>query len=145
MRLVAILGLATLLAACGGRTERSPEAAARAWSAALNASDNDAAANQFGQTTEIIQNGVIVLRTHGDAVRWNAALPCGGRITRVIRQRRDQVLVVFRLTERPGHHCDAPGIEAAAVFRVEHGKIVLWRQTVPPDTTPAPSGVGPSI
>ena len=97
------------------------------------------------QTTEIIQNGVIVLRTHGDAVRWNAALPCGGRITRVIRQRRDQVLVVFRLTERPGHHCDAPGIEAAAVFRVEHGKIVLWRQTVPPDTTPAPSGVGPSI
>ena len=145
MKPIAILALTVLLAACGGHSARSPEDTARAWSAALNKADNEAAANLFAPNTEIIQNGVIVLRTQGDAVRWNAALPCGGRITRVIRQRRDQVLVVFRLTERPGRHCDAPGIEAAAVFRVEHGKIVLWRQTVPPDEAPAPSGSGPSV
>ena len=145
MRLVAILASAALLAACGGNSARSAEETARAWSAALNTNDNDAAANLFAPSTEIIQNGEIVLQTHRDAVRWNAGLPCGGRITRVIHQRKDQVLVVFRLTERPGHHCDAPGTRAAAVFRVAHGKIVLWRQTNPPAEAPAPTGEGPSI
>ena len=145
MRLVAILAVAVALTACGGRSPRSAEDAARAWSAALNTSNDEAAANQFAPPTEIVQNGELVLRTHADAVRWNAALPCGGRIIRVVHQRTNQVLVVFRLTERPGHRCDAPGLEAAAVFRVEDGKIVLWRQTAPPDEQPAPSGSGPAI
>jgi limonene-1,2-epoxide hydrolase len=140
MRFVAILALAVALAGCG-TAARSPEDAARAWSAALNRSDNEAAAKLFAPNTRIIQNGEIVLRTHRDAVRWNAGLPCGGRISRVIRQRKDQVLVVFGLTERPGHQCDAPGLDAAAVFRVENGKIVLWRQTNPPAPLPA----GPAI
>jgi limonene-1,2-epoxide hydrolase len=144
MKPFAILALAALLAGCGGHKERSAEDTARAWSAALNKADNEAAANLFAPSTEIIQNGEIVLRTHQDAVRWNAGLPCGGRITRVVKQRKDQVLVVFRLTDRPRHHCDAPGIAAAAVFRVEHGKIVLWRQTAPPDEETS-LGSGPSI
>ncbi len=141
MRLLAILALAVALSGCGGTPTRSPEETARAWSAALNRSDNEAAAKLFAPNTEIVQNGEIVLRTHRDAVRWNAELPCGGRITRVVRERRDQVLVVFRLTERPGHHCDAPGLAAAVVFRVERGRIVLWRQTNPP----APLPPGPAI
>jgi limonene-1,2-epoxide hydrolase len=145
MKRVAILALTILLAACGGHASRSVDDTARAWSAALNNADNQAAANLFAPNTEIIQDGAIVLQTHRDAVRWNAGLPCGGRITRVVRQSKNQVLVVFRLTDRPGHHCDAPGLKAAAVFRVEHGKIVLWRQTVPPDEAPPPSGSGPSI
>jgi limonene-1,2-epoxide hydrolase len=145
MRLVTILAVAGLLTACGGHAERSPEAVARAWSAALNKANDEAAGKQFASNAEVIQNGRLVLRTHRDAVRWNAALPCGGRITRVVHQSNDQVLVVFRLTERPGHHCDAPGLAAAAVFRVEHGKIVSWRQTAPPDDAPTPSGVGPAI
>jgi limonene-1,2-epoxide hydrolase len=145
MKRFAILALPLVLGACGSHPARSAEDAARTWSAALNASDNETAANQFAPNTEIIQDGEIVLQTHRDAVRWNAGLPCGGRITRVIRQRTDQVLVVFRLTERPGHHCDAPGLKAAAVVRVEDGKIVLWRQTNPPDEAQAPSVEGPSI
>jgi limonene-1,2-epoxide hydrolase len=145
MMRMAILALAVLVTACGGRSERSPEAAARAWSAALNQADNDAAAAQFAKDAEVIQNGRLVLQTRRDAVRWNASLPCGGRITRVVHQRKNQVLVVFRLTERPGHHCDAPGLAAAAIFEVEHGKIVRWQQTVPPDDAPAPSGSGPAI
>jgi hypothetical protein len=145
MKLIAMLALAVALTACGGHAARSAEDTARAWSAALNASDNESAAKLFAPSTRIIQNGEIVLRTHRDAVRWNAGLPCGGHILRVIRQRKNQVLVVFTLTQRPGHHCDAPGIRAAAVFRVEHGKIVLWRQTVPPEEAPAPYGSGPSI
>jgi limonene-1,2-epoxide hydrolase len=145
MKRVAILAVAAVLTGCGSHAGRSAEDTARAWSAALDKSDNQAAANLFAPGTEIIQDGEIVLQTHRDAVRWNAGLPCGGRITRVVRQRKDQVLVVFRLAERPGHHCDAPGLKAAAVFRVENGKIVLWRQTVPPDEGPPPSGSGPSI
>jgi hypothetical protein len=134
-----------MLTACGGHKERSPEAAARAWSAALNRAHDGAAADLFAPNAEVIQNGRLVLQTHRDAVRWNASLPCGGRITRVVRQRKDQVLVVFRLTERPGHRCDAPGLAAAAIFRVEHGKIVSWEQTVPPDEEPDSSGAGPAI
>ncbi|MGN6799417.1 MAG: nuclear transport factor 2 family protein [Gaiellaceae bacterium] len=145
MKRYAILTVAAVLAGCGGHSSRSAEDTARAWSAALNRSDNETAASLFASNAEIIQNGEIVLQTHRDAVRWNAGLPCGGRITRVIRQRKDQVLVVFRLIERPGHHCDAPGIPAAAVFRVEHGKIVLWRQTNPPAESRAPAGEGPAI
>jgi limonene-1,2-epoxide hydrolase len=145
MKRVAILALTVLLTACGGQASRSAEDTARAWSAALNNADNQAAANLFSPNTEIIQDGEIVLQTRGDAVRWNAGLPCGGRITRVIRQAEDQVLVVFRLTDRPHHHCDGLGLQAAAVFRVEDGKIVLWRQTLPPDEAPPPSGSGPTI
>jgi len=145
MKLFAILTLAAALTGCGGHARRSAEDTARAWSTALNKSDNETAADQFAPNTEIIQNGEIVLQTHRDAVQWNAGLPCGGRIIRVIHQRKNQVLVVFRLTERPGHHCDAPGLKAAAVFRVEDGRIVLWQQTAPPDEAPAPSGSGPSI
>ncbi len=145
MKRVAILAMTALLAACGGHSVRSAEDTARAWSAALNTSDNEAAATLFAAGAKIVQNGEIVLQTHDDAVRWNAGLPCGGQIIRVIHQRKNQVLVVFRLTERPGHHCDAPGIKAAAVFRVADGKIVLWRQTVPPEDAPTSSGSGPSI
>jgi limonene-1,2-epoxide hydrolase len=139
MRWAAILGAAAVLAGCGSGPARSPEAVARAWSAALNRADDEAAARLFARSAEVVQDADFVFRTHDDAVVWNASLPCGGAITRVVRQGRDQVLVVFRLKERPGHRCDAPGATAAAVFRVHDGKIVLWHQTRPPGEAPAPS------
>jgi limonene-1,2-epoxide hydrolase len=145
MKRVAILALLVGLTACGSRTTRSAEGTARAWSAALDASNNVAAGNLFAPSAEVIQNGRLVLHTRRDAVRWNASLPCGGRITRVIRQGKNQVLVVFRLTERAGHHCDAPGVDAAAIFRVENGKIVSWEQTLPPGERPTPPATGPAI
>ena len=77
----------------------------------------------------IVQNGSETLETHADAVRWNAGLPCGGRITRLERRGKDEVVAQFELTERPRHTCDAPGGAAAAVFQVKDGKIVLWHQT----------------
>ena len=137
MTRVAILAAAALLTACGSRADPSPEAVARAWSAALNRSDDGAAAKLFAPRAAVVQNGELVLRTRSDAVRWNASLPCGGRVTRVLEQHEDQVLVVFRLKERPGHRCDAPGLDAAAIFRVEHGKIVFWQQTNVPAPAPA--------
>jgi limonene-1,2-epoxide hydrolase len=139
MKYAAILACAVSLAACGGHAPRSADAVARAWSAALDKSDDTAAASLFAPSAIVVQDGELVLRTRAEAVTWNAALPCGGRITRIVHERSDQVLVVFRLTERPGHTCDAPGSDAAAVFRVEHGKIVLWHQT----GVPVPAGAAP--
>jgi hypothetical protein len=122
-----------LLAGCGGPKPASPEQVARSWSAALDRSDNEAAALLFAHGARIVQNGELTLSTHADAVRWNAALPCGGKIVSVSRRNSVDVLVVFSLEERPQHACDAPGQKAAALFRVRDGKIVLWHQTdVPP-------------
>jgi limonene-1,2-epoxide hydrolase len=136
MRGVAILAAAAALTACGGQATPSAESVARAWSAALDRSDAEAAANLFAPSATVVQDGELVLRTHRDAVAWNSALPCGGRITRVITRAKDEVLVVFRLTERPGHRCDGPGQDAAAIFRVEGGKIVLWHQAPAPEEPP---------
>jgi hypothetical protein len=138
VRILAILVGVLALAACGGHKSASPEAVARAWSAALDRSDNEAAGRLFAKGAQVIQSDEITLDTHADAVAWNAALPCGGRITKVIERAPDEVLVVFHLNERPRHTCDAPGMDAAAIFRVEHGKIVLWHQTVPPAEASAP-------
>ena len=127
-----ILAALLALAACGGTGARSPEAVARAWSAALDRSDDGSAARLFADGAQIVQNGELTLRDHADAVTWNEGLPCGGRITSVQKRGRDEVLVVFVLTERPGHRCDAPGQMTAALFRVVGGKIVLWHQTPAP-------------
>jgi hypothetical protein len=134
MRIAAILLLAVALAGCGSH-QASPESVARAWSTALNRNDNQAAAKLFAPGAQIVQTGVLLtLRTHAQAVTWNAGLPCGGRIANVQQQSRDQVLVIFSLTDRPGHQCDGPGDAAAALFTVVHGKIVLWHETAVPNS-----------
>jgi limonene-1,2-epoxide hydrolase len=127
-----------LLAGCGGHAAQSPESVARAWSAALDRNDNERAARLFAGDAKIVQGGELVLRDHAAAVRWNAMLPCGGTILSVTTQSKTDVLVVFRLGERPDHRCDGPGVRAAALFRVRDGKIVLWHQT----QAPPPNGSG---
>ena len=131
MRIAAILLLGLALTACGGHAA-SPESVARAWSAALNRNDNEAAAKLFAPDAQIDQIGVERLHTHHDAVQWNAMLPCGGRIASIEPQADNEVLVIFHLTERPHHICDGPGQDAAALFTVVHGKIVIWHQTAVP-------------
>lgn len=133
MRIGAILLAAVALSACGGHGKPSAESVARQWSAALNRNDNEAAGRLFADGAEIVQNGEETLQTHADAVRWNAGLPCGGRITHVERHGKDEVLAIFQLKERPQHRCDAPGGIAAALFQVERGKIVLWHQSEVPE------------
>lgn len=132
MRGAAILVAVLALSACGAARTRSPEDVARSWSAALDRNDNDAAAALFADGARVVQNGELVLATRSEAVRWNASLPCGGVVLSVTPRGRSDVLVVFRLTERPGHACDAPGGRGAALFRVRNGKIVLWHQTAAP-------------
>jgi hypothetical protein len=132
-RMTILLAAVLVAAGCGAHKPQSPEQVARSWSAALDRSDNEAVARLFADGAQIVQNGELVFSTHADAVRWNAGLPCGGKITSVSRRSATDVLVVFTLQGRPQHACDAPGQQAAALFRVRDGKIVLWHQTdVPP-------------
>jgi hypothetical protein len=108
----------------------------RAWSRALNANDNEAAAALFAPRARVVQPGVDVRLTPQLAVAFNASLPCGGRITD-LRVKGDRVTATFALTERPGHRCDAPRQKAAALFVVRRGLIVRWQQVpVPPPTRP---------
>jgi len=132
MRIAAIVICALALAACGAGKQASPEDVARSWSAALDRNDNDAAASLFADGARIVQNGELILSGHDEAVQWNASLPCGGKIESVAKRGDSEVLVVFRLDERPQHRCDAPGQKGAALFRVRDGKIVLWHQTAVP-------------
>jgi limonene-1,2-epoxide hydrolase len=139
MKLVAILLGALALTACGDKKTASASEVVRAWSAALDRDDNEQAARLFADGAQIIQNGEATLATHADALRWNAALPCGARISHLEAGSKNQVLAVFQLEERPHHRCDANGSQAATLFEVEHGRIVLWHQTAVPDAY-APGG-----
>jgi limonene-1,2-epoxide hydrolase len=132
MRFTLLVLLALALTACGGHKAQTPEQVARAWSAALNADDNAAAGALFAKDAQVIQGDVTLLHTKDEATHWNSLLPCGGAIVGITKQATDEVLVIFRLQERRFHVCDGPSDEAAAVMRVEHGKITLWHQVPPP-------------
>ena len=64
-------------------------------------------------------------------------LPCGGTITLLEPRSNGEVLAVFTLTDRPQHLCDGPGDQAAALFQVKNGKIVLWHEVDVPTFPPA--------
>ena len=57
MRLVAILLAVAVLTACGGHKTASPSEVVRAWSAALDRNDNDAAGGLFADSAQVIQDG----------------------------------------------------------------------------------------
>ena len=143
MERLAALGVALAVAAAGSGTARattdtpSPAAVVRAWSNALNANDNEAAGRLFAKNARVIQGPLDArIPTHALAVVFNNTLPCAGRIERMA-VKGNQVVATFVLGHRPKHTCDGPGQEAAALFVVQKGKIVLWEQLALP---PAPSG-----
>jgi len=129
VRRVALLsGLALAAAACGGHGSASPANVTRAWSQALNTGDNERAAKLFAPNAQVVQGGTSIrLRTLADAIRWNASLPCSGRILEV-ETRGHEATATFELGNRTTSACDAPGATASAIFDVRDGKIVLWHQ-----------------
>ena len=128
--LFAVAAVIALLAGCGSGSP-SAESVVRAWSEALNQDDNDTAGALFARGAEIVQDGhVLTLRTHDQAVAWNAALPCSGRIIS-IHSHGQTATATFLLGDRRHSRCDGPGERATAIFKVVRGKIVLWHQTGP--------------
>jgi limonene-1,2-epoxide hydrolase len=131
--LLVLLSLA--LAGCGSKS-RSPSSVVRAWSNALNAGDNQRAADLFAPDAQIVQGDQVErLRTHSEAVAFNRALPCSGRIVE-LRPRGGDIEAIFVLGNRPASRCDGPGQRAAALFRIRRGKIVLWHQIPAPQAEP---------
>jgi limonene-1,2-epoxide hydrolase len=128
------------LAGCGG-SGPSAESVVRAWSQELNSGDNEGAAKLFAPGAEVVQAQTeLKLRTLEDAIRWNASLPCSGRIVS-IHSDGDVATATFVLGNRQQQKCDGPGQRATAIFRVKKGKIVLWHQTNGAVIQPA----GPSV
>ena len=126
--LVLVLVVLLAVAGCGGNGP-SPGDVVRAWSRALSADDNERAASLFARNAAVVQGDRLVyLRTHRDAVVWNARLPCSGTIVS-LTQTGSAATATFRLGDRKSKRCEDPaGAEAVALFVVEHGKIILWDQ-----------------
>lgn len=137
LRLALALLPVAVLTGCGSSAP-SPESVVRAWSQELNSGDNEAAAKLFAHGARVVQAGTTIrLETEADAVAWNAALPCSGRLVS-IETRGDTTRATFVLGDRQKSKCDGPGQRATAIVRVDKGKIVLWHQTetaAPPAST----------
>jgi limonene-1,2-epoxide hydrolase len=132
-----LLVVVLLVSACGGGAP-STESVVRAWSQALDSGDNKRAADLFAPGAEVVQGSSVVrLKTHADAVAWNSALPCSGRIV-AIKTRGQTATATFELGDRQQSRCDGPGQRATAIFRVVDGKIVLWHQTPTKAAEPPP-------
>ena len=132
-----VLVIMAVATGCGGGSA-SPESVVREWSDALNAGDNERAADLFAPNAEVVQPGqVLKLRTHAEAVAWNSSLPCAGQIVSIKTAGRTAT-ATFELGDRRNSRCDGPGQRATAIFRVVKGKIVLWHQTATPDAPPPP-------
>ena len=131
-----LASIALLATGCGGEPD-SPESVVRAWSHAVNSGDNERAASLFAEGADVVQGGrVLELATRADAVAWNSALPCSGRIVS-LRTAGQTVTATFRLADRGSRACDGPGERATAVIEIEDGKIVLWHQVAAPRPGPA--------
>jgi SnoaL-like domain len=129
-----------ILAGCGSGSP-SPESVVRAWSQELNSGDNEAAAKLFAHGAEVVQPGTTLrLETYAQAVAWNAALPCSGRLVS-ITTRGDTAHATFVLGDREKSKCDGPGERATTIVRVRKGKIVLWHRTEGASGAP----VGPAV
>ena len=135
----AMLAASVLIpSATAARSDTPAEAkrVVRAWSARLNAYDNAGAERLFARPALFVQGGVTLrLETAADVALWHRLLPCAGRIVS-ISVKGDRATAVFVLANGKNRRCDAPGVKAAAVFRIRGGKIRSWEQVPVPPSGP---------
>ena len=135
----AVLAVSVLIPSTTAARSDTPAEAkrvVRAWSARLNAYDNAGAARLFARPALFVQGGVALrLETAADVALWHRLLPCAGRIVS-ISVKGDRATAVFVLANGKNRRCDAPGVKAAAVFRIRGGKIRSWEQVPVPPSGP---------
>jgi hypothetical protein len=121
--------LAVAAAGCGGSSHRTPAEVVRAWSAALNSGDEEAAAELFGPKAVFVAGDYqTVLRTREQVLAFHREMVWCGPIVR-LRAHSDEVEAQFSLASRPYGHCERGGRERGSVyFRIRDGKIVFFDQ-----------------
>ena len=119
--------LAVAAAGCGGSSHRTPAEVVRAWSAALNRGDEEAAAELFGPNAVFVAGDYqTVLRTREQALAFHREMVWCGPIVR-LRAHGDEVEAQFSLASR--RRCERGGRERGSVyFRVRDDKIVFFDQ-----------------
>jgi hypothetical protein len=103
VRRLALVGVALALAAAGtAQAAATPAQVVRAWSKALNANNNTAAAKLFAPNARVVQPGLDArLSTRAVAIAFNDALPCAGRIV-ALTVKGDRATATFVLARRDG-------------------------------------------
>jgi hypothetical protein len=121
--------LLLLVLGVGGCGAESPEDVVRAWSDALNHGLNGDAGALFAPGAVAVSGTgeELVLKTAEDATRFNAGLPCQGKII-AISTEENRVTATFLLDMRGTFACPAPLTVDTAVFTVEDGRIVRWER-----------------
>ncbi|MDX6582200.1 MAG: hypothetical protein QOI10_1384 [Solirubrobacterales bacterium] len=113
------------------------------WAHTLSRGDIHGAA-EFFAIPSLAQNGLTLrIDSFAKAKLFNSSLPCGALLVEATTD-GEFTVATFRLTERSGRGvCDAAAeAEARTAFKIEDGKIVVWRRV--PDESggeaqPAPS------
>ena len=120
---LAVLALA--MAGCGGGSPKTPAEVVRAWSAAFNRGNEEAAAALFGPKAVYVAGDYqAVLRTREQVLAFHREMVWCGPIVR-LRAHGDEVEAQFSLASR--RRCERGGRERGSVyFRVRDGKIVFF-------------------
>lgn len=109
---------------------KADEAIIRGWADALRAGHVEEASRYFA-IPSVVSNGTppLSLRSRSDVEFFNAALPCGARVTRVVDS-GVFVVATFVLTERPGPGECGSGVGGTAqtAFMISKGRILQWRR-----------------
>lgn len=125
-RLLAGLAVIALVAGCGGSGSSSAKQVVRGWSDAVNHGLNDDAALFFAPNARVVQGREsFTLATQAEASRFNASLPCQGKIVRISAD-GDRVRATFLLDNRATFACNGVGTTDTVVFTIRDGKIAMW-------------------
>jgi SnoaL-like domain len=123
-----LIVIAVAAAGCGGsHGHKTPAQVVRAWSAALNRGDEEAAAALFGPKAVFVAGDYqTVLRTREQVLAFHREIVWCGPIVRLAAH-GDEVEAQFSLASRPTAHCERGGRERGSVyFRIRDGKIVFF-------------------
>jgi SnoaL-like domain len=121
--------LAVAAAGCGGSSHRTPAQVVRAWSAALNRGDEEAASALFGPKAVFVAGDYqTVLRTRAQVLAFHREIGWCGPIVRLVAK-GSEVEAQFSLVSRPNGPCERGGRGRGSVyFRIRDGKIVFFDQ-----------------